>query len=275
VGKAPTIEQQEKDNADFTRYLTQCRDNARAAAAKDIERFEANIDSTYPVGERVLRLGSGETCDYQQVDDFSLKNIESTIVTCAKALVGGHALPGGILDIARGEDASAAIAGIATMSAFTSLGATVALSAIVSLLGQMGATAELNTKTSWKMASVAPGLDFHVFVSQASYTQQEWLHGKSMVSYLLKYKLIYSASQFKGAADMATFNAQFKELEKDLSSINAQNARVNDAILAAESEDEFNKATFQQRKFKALLDMLGSLRARTKAIQDEYMSNKS
>jgi len=213
MGKSKSIQDQQKQNQEFQNYLIEIQKNLKEKADTHRAEFEQRLKDYYGSDyAKVVRIGAGEKYDFRQMDEVTMKNLNSVIQSTVDAI-----FPGPKQDQQQSEEAKKAIA---TVTDFRGMAASIATNLITAAMNILSISSEITYNYSLKSESICPGLALHVLVANDAYRDKRWFHNTEILESYVRYELIFSYTQVRVEMDIGYFNTHLQAIQKLENAVN-------------------------------------------------------
>lgn len=221
MGQSNTIEEQQKKNTEFQKYVDTMRADLNKSQVEQATELDKRIKAHYSKYSDDASLISSSYQHLTTVSEWSLASVNVMIDSCRKAIFGGKLPDGAKKDTPTAEVNVA----IQAMTNLDLLIANAAFDAIQGLLTSAGSKTEtgISIKTDEKL--LAPGMTLFITVMENSYNRKDFFSNESIIQTLFLFDVRFSIKEGKAVSklnDLQAYENQKQTLRNQLQKVDKE-----------------------------------------------------
>lgn len=245
MGKSNTIQEQQKTNEAFQKYINDMTKNMDARQEGLIGQL-AEMEKKHYVGfsDKAL-LVEGRYSHLTTVSEWSLKSVDAIIDACSKALFGDKKnAPKGSRVAERDEKTSESIKAIKNREAYI---ASEAFAVVQAIIGTFNSATTTSVEQKIDAKPIAPGMTMFIGVENNSFSSQSFLKEEKIIQTIFVFKVCYSIAEGKQQSALSDLQV-YEDLKERF-------RKIIDALGEKVSELDINEPDYDE-KFNKLADRM-------------------
>lgn len=240
MGKSNTIQEQQKVNQEFQKYIEEMtknmeqRQNALSGQLDEMEK------SHYEKFSDKALLVEGKYSHLTTVSEWSLKSVNAIIDACTKALFGDKKTPPEGSQLPEtDEQTSESIKAIKGREAYI---ASEAFEVVQAIVGTFSSTTTTSVEQKVDAKPIAPGMTMFIGVENNAYTSSSFLKSEKIIQTLFVFKVCYSIAEGKqqsALSDLQMYEDQKQRFREIINQLGDKEMELD--IDDPDYDEKFNK----------------------------------
>lgn len=220
MGKSSTIQEQQKTNEAFQKYIEDMTRNMATRQEGLVGQLEEMEKKHYVGFSDKALLIEGRYSHLTTVSEWSLKSVNAIIDACSKALFGDKkSSPEGSTIAETDEKTSESIKAIKSREAYI---ASEAFEVVQAIIGTFNSATTTSVEQKIDVKPIAPGMTMFIGVENNSFSSQSFLKNEKIIQTIFVFKVCYSIAEGKqqsALSDLQMYEdqkARFRKIIEDL-----------------------------------------------------------
>ncbi len=240
MGKSNTIQEQQKKNQEFQKYIedmTQNMGQRQSALSSQLDEMEKGHYEKF--SDKAL-LVEGKYSHLTTVSEWSLKSVNAIIDACTRALFGDKKNPPEGSQLPKtDEQTSESIKAIKGREAYI---ASEAFEVVQAIVGTFNSTTTTSVEQKVDAKPIAPGMTMFIGVENNAYTSASFLKNEKIIQTLFVFKVCYSITEGKqqsALSDLQMYEDQKERFRKIIERLGDKEMELN--MNDPDYDEKFNK----------------------------------
>lgn len=264
MGKSKLIEQQQKANEEFQKYInamTQDMAQRQNFLSDQLEKMEEEHYTGF--SDKAL-LMEGRYSHLTTVDEWSLKSVNMIIESCSKALFGDKKeAPEGSSQPQTDDKTSDSIKAMKSREVYI---ISEAFDVVQTIVGSFNSTTSTNVEQKIDAKPIAPGMTMFIGVENNAFSSKNFLKSQKIIQTLFVFKVCYSIDEGKkqsALSDLELYEDQKERFRKIIQALGEKEMELD--LDDPDYDEKFNKledrADLMSRRMDAITKRLSELNA--------------
>ncbi|MEF2733505.1 MAG: hypothetical protein U0N66_00070 [Blautia sp.] len=229
MGKSNSIQNAEKANADFRKFLLDIQENLTEKFNREEEVFEKKVQEFYTSsGYDMLMVAEGHKWSYHLMSECGVAMLKNRVKEMVEAFFGvaEGEIPEGNVEIDKTPNGKVSVPAseevlkaLNIIRFFKNLASVSAVNFIIGMFDVLSDKLEISAEHNYSSQAIAPGLTLHVDLYSAAYSNESFLKNDRIVESYVRFKLIYSyalAGTVSAMDTITTLVGKIAQMEQDL-----------------------------------------------------------
>lgn len=255
MGKSNTIQEQQKANQEFQKYIedmTKNMEQRQNALSGQLDEMEKSHYVNF--SDKAL-LVEGKYSHLTTVSEWSLKSVSGIIDACTKALFGDKkASPEGSNMPKTDEKTSESLEAVKSREEYI---ASEAFEVVQAIVGSFNNTTTTSVEQKVDAKPIAPGMTMFIGVENNAYTSESFLKSEKIIQTLFVFKVCYSIEEGKkqsSLSDLQMYEDQKERFRKIIEALGEKEMELD--LDDPDYDEKFNKLADRAELMNKRLDTI-------------------
>lgn len=255
MGKSKTIQEQQKTNQEFQKYIDDMTSNMsqrQDALSGQLDEMEKRHYANF--SDKAL-LVEGKYSHLTTVDEWSLKSVSAIIEACSKALFGDKKTPPEGSNLPKTDDnTSESIKAIKSREEYI---ASEAFEVVQAIVGSFNSTTTTSVEQKIDAKPIAPGMTMFIGVENNAYTSSSFLKNEKIIQTLFVFKVCYSIEEGKkqsSLSDLQMYEDQKERFRKIIEALGEKELALD--LDDPDYDEKFNKLADRAELMAKHMDLI-------------------